>query len=371
MTFSGTALTLVNDATISGLTVGKGGGSVDTNTVVGASALAATNTGGYCNAFGQNALAATTSGKGNIAIGVSALLVNTSGSNNIAIGRSSLLQNTTADGNVAIGFEAGYTLTTGPANTFVGYRAGKNVGNNGNVTAIGSSALLNCTTGSTNVACGDSAFQALTTAYSCTAIGQGAAEVLTTGVWNTAVGKGTFPQLTTGDSNIAIGRAAGGTLVSGTNGIFIGRDALASSSATNYENVLGAGTGKGSSTTFILNPCYQGNNSSTWSQTSDRRLKKNIVDNNNGLNIINQIQVRNFEYRTAEEVTELPTHSVIKKTGVQLGVIAQELQAVLPDCVREESTGVLTVDSDNLTWYMINAIKELKAEFDAYKLTHP
>jgi hypothetical protein len=78
MTFSGTALTLANDATISGLTVGKGGGSVATNTVVGASALAATNTGGYCNAFGQNALAATTSGKGNIGIGVSALLINTS-----------------------------------------------------------------------------------------------------------------------------------------------------------------------------------------------------------------------------------------------------------------------------------------------------
>jgi hypothetical protein len=287
------------------------------------------------------------------------------------VGGEALASNTTAGSNVAVGYEAGYTLTTGPANTFVGYRAGKNVGNNGNVTAIGSSALLNCTTGSTNVACGDSAFQALTTAYSCTAIGQGAAEVLTTGVWNTAVGKGTFPQLTTGDSNIAIGRAAGGTLVSGTNGIFIGRDALASSSATNYENVFGAGTGKGSSTTYILNACYQGNNSSSWSTTSDRRLKKNIVDNNEGLNKLAQIQVRNFEYRTEEEITELPTHSVIKKSGVQLGVIAQELQAVLPDCVREESTGVLTVDSDNLTWYLINAVKELKAELDAYKLTHP
>ena len=66
-----------------------------------------------------------------------------------------------------------------------------------------------------------------------------------------------------------------------------------------------------------------------------------------------------------------PQHSAIKKDGVQLGVIAQELQAVLPECVKQESTGVLSVDADNLTWYMINAIKELKAEFDAYKLTHP
>jgi len=75
--------------------------------------------------------------------------------------------------------------------------------------------------------------------------------------------------------------------------------------------------------------------------------------------------VRNFEYRTAEEVTELPAHTVIEKTGVQLGVIAQELQEVCSDCVKEESTGVMSVNSDNLTWHMINAIKDLKALVDA------
>jgi hypothetical protein len=132
----------------------------------------------------------------------------------------------------------------------------------------------------------------------------------------------------------------------------------------------GGGVGKGSSTGYI-NPAtggvYQGNNSSTWSTTSDRRLKKNIVDNNVGLTAINSIRVRNFEYRVESEITELDPQNVIKKDGVQLGVIAQELQAVLPDCVKQESTGVLSVDSDNLTWYMINAIKELKAEVDSLK----
>jgi hypothetical protein len=123
-------------------------------------------------------------------------------------------------------------------------------------------------------------------------------------------------------------------------------------------------TGKGTNTGFISpsgGGVYQGNNSSTWSTTSDQRLKKNIVDNTDGLTLINRIRVRNFEYRLPEEVTEVPQNQAIAKTGVQLGVIAQELQQVLPDCVKTESTGVMTVDTDNLTWYLINAVKELTA----------
>ena len=86
-----------------------------------------------------------------------------------------------------------------------------------------------------------------------------------------------------------------------------------------------------------------------------------------GLDKLLQVRVRNFEYRLPEEVEELEAHCAIKKEGVQLGVIAQELQQVFPDCVKEESTGVLSVDPDNLTWYTINAIKQLKAELDAAK----
>ena len=77
--------------------------------------------------------------------------------------------------------------------------------------------------------------------------------------------------------------------------------------------------------------------------------------------------MRNFEYRTADEVTELPVSSAIDIKGIQLGAIAQELQAILPDCVKTESTGVMSVDTTNLTWYLINAVKELKAEIDQLK----
>ena len=53
--------------------------------------------------------------------------------------------------------------------------------------------------------------------------------------------------------------------------------------------------------------------------------------------------------------------------GVQLGVIAQEIEEILPEVVKTQSTGVKTVDPDNLTWYLINAVKELSAEVEQLK----
>ena len=49
---------------------------------------------------------------------------------------------------------------------------------------------------------------------------------------------------------------------------------------------------------------------------------------------------------------------------MQLGVIAQEIQPILPDVVKEESTGCLSVNPDNMTWYLVNAVKELSAKVD-------
>ena len=91
-------------------------------------------------------------------------------------------------------------------------------------------------------------------------------------------------------------------------------------------------------------------------------MKKNIVDNNDGLAKIEAIRVRNFEYRTPEEITELPATAGIQKAGTQLGVIAQEM---LPECVSETSEGVLSVNTDPLVWYLVNAVKELSAQVKA------
>ena len=191
---------------------------------------------------------------------------------------------------------------------------------------------------------------------------------------------------TTNSNNTALGYQAGysatatgntfigyqaGSAGAGNYNVVIGHSVSLGSTSDSYSIVIAANTsatGKGGSTGFISaggGGIYQGNNSTLWSITSDQRLKKNIVDNTDGLNKITAIQVRNFEYRTKDEVTELEPQNAIDIKGVQLGAIAQELQAILPDCVKTESTGVMSVDASNLTWYLINAVKELNAKLEA------
>jgi len=318
MTFSGTALTLANDASISGLTVGKGGGAVASATVVGNGAMAATNTGTFNSAFGNVASAGNTSGTENTSIGAYALYSNTTGSYNTAVGKQALASNVSGGSNTAVGTEA-LISSTGSFNT-----------------AIGRSALTGNTTASNNVA-----------------VGYQAGYAITTGIYNTILGSQDSTS-TTGDYNVKIGRFANASSSSASYSLMINTDNTAR-------------TDKGSSSGFIFvgGSIYQGNNSATWAITSDARLKKNIVDNKTGLDAINAIQVRNFEYRTADEITDLPKDQAVEVKGIQLGAIAQEIQAILPDCVKTESTGVMSVDTTNLTWYLINAVKELNAKITA------
>ena len=165
--------------------------------------------------------------------------------------------------------------------------------------------------------------------------------------------------------------AAGDTAIDGSSSTCIGKGSDVSASGRS-ELVIGFdAVGKGDGTGFIDPPgsgnLFQGNNSTTFAQTSDIRIKKNIVDNNIGLEKINQIQVRNFEYKTEDEITELPSHAAIKKEGLQLGVIAQEIEDILPDIVHTEDTGCKTVNPDNMTWYLVNAVKELSAQVEELK----
>jgi hypothetical protein len=345
-----------------------GSGSLSTSTTgngltaIGFSALQSNTTASNNTAVGSYSLRANTTGTQNIAVGAAefgvdygALGYNTTGNNNVAIGMQALLNSTTASNNTAVGYYAGRSNTTGESNVAFGTQALKSNTTASNNTAVGYQAMYSNTTSSNNTAFGHQAL------YSN----------VSTSTNNTMLGISAGYYLTSGGNNTFLGMFAGGlsgvnqTATGCTGSVFIGYGASSSNGTASFEIVIGGdyAVGKGANTFFTAatSGAYQGNNSSSWSTTSDQRLKKNIVDNNDGLNKITSIRVRNFEYRLPEEINELSKDQAIQKQGVQLGVIAQELQQILPECVKTESTGVMTVDTDNLTWYLVNAVKELTA----------
>jgi hypothetical protein len=120
--------TVTNDATISGLTVGKGGGAVGSNSAFGPSALQANTTGAATVAVGYQALASNTTGANSTAVGYQTLVNNTTATGSTALGYQALYtSNRTADTsayNTGVGWQAGYALTTGQFNTFLGVQAG-------------------------------------------------------------------------------------------------------------------------------------------------------------------------------------------------------------------------------------------------------
>jgi hypothetical protein len=363
---AGTNVTITNAAGAITIAASGAGASAATPTALG-TVYGKTDTGSLAFVGYQSGNSNTASS--NTAVGFQSLYTNTTGTRNVFIGYQSGYFNT-SDYNTSVGWHALYTNSSGNLNAAFGDSSLELNTTGSENTAFGQATASANTTGSYNVAIGRQALKSNTTASYNTAVGHQSGLNGTTGYENTNLGYYAGAGVTTGFRNILIGYAAGDeatTLTTGNNNVLIGYRPCPSASSGTHQIVINTTTpavGKGNSTGFITpngGGVYQGNNSSSWSTTSDQRLKKNIADNNDGLDKINSIRVRNFEYRLAEEITDLPQDQAIIKTGVQLGVIAQELQAILPDCVKQESTSVLSVDTDNLTWYLINAVKELSA----------
>ena len=85
--------------------------------------------------------------------------------------------------------------------------------------------------------------------------------------------------------------------------------------------------------------------------------------------MLKQIQVRNFKYRSQDEIEDssIKNQAIEGHNGTtQIGVIAQELESILPDAVITNSdTTIKTVEGDSIKWYLVNAVKELSAKNDA------
>jgi hypothetical protein len=104
----------------------------------------------------------------------------------------------------------------------------------------------------------------------------------------------------------------------------------------------------------------------TFNSSSDARLKTNITSYNIGLSAINSLSPVTYDlYDRAKKVE----NNVEKITNRNLvGLIAQDVQKTeLKDMVFEGSDGYLNLNSSNIIYALVNAVKELKSELDLVK----
>jgi hypothetical protein len=102
---------------------------------------------------------------------------------------------------------------------------------------------------------------------------------------------------------------------------------------------------------------------------SDRREKTNFTPATPYLDKICAIPVQTFNYID---------QNLEEDGGLTLGVVAQDVQAVAPELVSEGNWGSkenpkmrLEIYQTDMQYALMKALQELKAEFDAYKATHP
>lgn len=373
-----TTLVATNDATISGLTVGKGAGAVSTNTALGASALA-TNTSGANNTFlGWSSGYYNTTGSSNTAVGSQAYAQGGSsatGSFNVAIGQLALQATTTASNNTAVGYQAGYTNSTGGDGTYIGRRAGYVV------------------TGGANTFVGESAGVAATTGIQQTFIGQGAGSAITTGSKNTILGAysgnqggldirtaSNFIVLSDGDGNPNgycdnIARWWFGK--GGSSNTYDGNVILSGSSASGYgPKIVGSANGSAAWNIGSYSSIFSGVNqyfscvntsggvylngasATSWTAVSDETRKVIIEDITDATNKVSTLRTVIGRLKTDDETVRRPY------------LIAQDVQKVLPEAVSESEDKegpVLGLSYTEVIPLLVASIKELKAEVDSLK----
>ena len=91
---------------------------------------------------------------------------------------------------------------------------------------------------------------------------------------------------------------------------------------------------------------------------SDARIKTNIDTIENALDKV--IALRGVTYNMIKDIKENPNTA-----RRHLGLIAQEVEAVIPEAVKEEK-GIKTVAYGNIVGLIIQSIKELKEKFDLF-----
>ena len=97
--------------------------------------------------------------------------------------------------------------------------------------------------------------------------------------------------------------------------------------------------------------------------TSDKRLKDNITPITNPLEKLLKLSGNTFKWTDEHYATQ--NSELVKEYDV--GVVAQEVQAVLPEAVHERDNGMLAVDYQKLIPLLIECIKAQQIQIDELK----
>ena len=98
--------------------------------------------------------------------------------------------------------------------------------------------------------------------------------------------------------------------------------------------------------------------------TSDKRLKENIKPLDNALDKVLKISGVSFDWKPLSEEEKKTIHG---NQGHDVGVIAQEIEEVLPEVVTTRDSGYKAVKYEKIVPLLIESIKELKAEIEELK----
>lgn len=91
---------------------------------------------------------------------------------------------------------------------------------------------------------------------------------------------------------------------------------------------------------------------------SDISLKENIKPIDSALDKAMKLQGVTFDWKKTDSILELKE---------DIGFIAQDVQKVVPELVRKNSNGLLSMRHQGIAPILLEAIKELKAEIDLLK----
>ena len=96
--------------------------------------------------------------------------------------------------------------------------------------------------------------------------------------------------------------------------------------------------------------------------SSDRRLKTNILNIPNALEKVSKLNGVTFDWLEFEENKNKEIHA---NEGADVGVIAQEVEAIFPELVDNRENGYKAVKYDKLVAVLIESVKELNAKIDS------